>query len=73
MDLDMMRIGKTIIILPSVWRILLTKRYTALLQNYKDVPNKIIQAIVEANTTRKDYIAAQIIKKIQVSLVYFVS
>ena len=41
----------------------LPKDTQQLLQNYKDVPNKIIQAIVEANTTRKDYIAAQIIKK----------
>ena len=31
--------------------------------NYEDVPNKIIGAIVEANRTRKDFIAEQIIKK----------
>lgn len=31
--------------------------------NYKDVPNNIIQAIVDANTTRKDFIADQIIKR----------
>ncbi len=31
--------------------------------NYKDVPNNIIHAIVEANTTRKDHIADMIIKQ----------
>jgi len=31
--------------------------------NYKDVPSELVGAVVEANRTRKDYIAEQVIKK----------
>ena len=41
----------------------LPKDTQQLLRNYEKVPNNIIQSIVAANTTRKNYIADQIIKK----------